>query len=628
MAFINTPRINGDGHEYVYMTESFIQHGTPDLQQSDFDISNTKLKTKTGFLYVPKTYPYFHFYTGTDGYYSWHFWLYPMFVAPVQQFVHVFHGDELRAFSITNALLYIAMLWVIFCFAPQKHKFLLLGLMAFSPLLPYISWTHTEIFSATLVTMALVFWLRKNFKPAILLSALASCQNPPVIVFTIWAVFAYLWDCYKKYCENKQIDIRDTVITGLCGLPALLSPLFYYTKFSTLNLIQHVGASDFGFISFHRFLSYFFDLNQGAIVYSGILLFMFMYYAIKNLIHKNFKNFELVIFVIFFALLSCTTVTWVLGMNIVTRYFVWTYPLLVFYIVYNIDTEKNVRLGYFLIATMFLLCCINNWFRGYGDLPNHNLLSRSILSHLPTIYNPEPEIFIYRTYKISPGKINTDTYPVIYVDNKGRATKILTDKQGWEKIKHDEYCTINDMEFYDKQLYNFVDNNPKYINVYGNKLSRCLIQLNIDKKLMFSEIDTYIPGLSAKDSSLGRWSDSNTVKFRLKFLSINTKSESVILKINGHPFVNERHKNLKMRIYLNGKYMQTWSFGYNLTRPEQIISIPVADILQNNLKSELRFEIENPMAPGDLKQSADHRKLGFSFESIEIIKDNKPRKQK
>ena len=623
-AFVMPPQRYGDGHEYIYMSESFIQHNTPAVYDTDIQISQTKMlnqnnikdikqlpKARNGFL------------VSQDGnMYSYHFWLYPLVVSPVQSVLKAFHSNELRAFGITNALFYIAMLWVIFCFAPQKNRYLLLGLMAFSPLIPYIIWPHTEVFSATLVTMALVFYLRDNYKLAILLSGLASCQNPPIAVFSVWVGCKYLYKLYKQYKENKKFDLRDFIITGLCALPILFSPIFYYIKFGTLNLIKHVGCADFSLISFHRFLSYFFDLNQGAILYSGILLFVFIYYIFINLKKKDFKHFELVVSTLLFVLLCMSTTNWFCGMSSVLRYFVWAYPVFVFYVVLNINGPKQNILVTLLLVNMIIICSINSWFTGHADAPAHNLLARRTLSQFPALYNPEHEVFYYRTSK---KKFDTRslTYPVTFSDESGYARKILTDKSGWKKLKDNENYVINDIDFYNSELSKFKDNKVKYINVYGDKIIKRSV-LDINNKLMFNEVDKSITGLSIKES-WGRWSDGKTVIFSLKFSSLKPKSEFVTLKFDGRPFLNDKRKKQTIKVYANNNYITTWDFEFGKPKPELVISIPTKDIISNSSICDLRFEIDNPKSPKKLGSGNDSRKLGFGFVSIEIL-NNKTRR--
>ena len=617
-AFVMHPHKYGDGFEYIYMSESFIQHNTPDLQEQDYRISQEKLRQQNNFTVFPDQ---------TSGYYldkegvlySYHFWLYPLVVSPVQSVIKVFHGNELRAFGITNALFYIAMLWVIFYLAPQRNRYLLLGLMAFSPLVPYITWTHTEVFSATLVTMALVFYLRDNYKLAILLSGLASCQNPPIAAFTVWVGCKYLYKLYKQYKETKKFDLRDFIITGLCALPILFSPLFYYIKFGTLNLIKHVGSSNFKLVTFHRFLSYFFDLNQGAIVYSGILLFVFIYYILKNLKHKNFKYFEFVLFCFVFSTLSLSTTCWNHGLSVVIRYFVWTYPLLVFYIaMQNISEKKQSQIAILLLANMIILCSIHNWFNVTEDHLQHNLLSKTVLYYMPSLYNPDYQIFYCRTTHQCRNKI---TWPIIFSGNNSLVTKVLTDKSGWESIKNNENYIINDIDFYNSELSKFKDTKIKYINVYGDKIIKHSV-LEIKNKITFNEIDKSITGLSIKES-WGRWSDDKTVIFSLKFLSLNPKSEFITLKFDGRPFLNDKRKKQTIKVYANNNYITTWDFEFGKPKPELVISIPTKDIISNSSICDLRFEIDNPKSPKKLGSGNDSRKLGFGFVSIEILNKGK-----
>ena len=614
-AFSVSPNRYGDGFEYIYMTESFIQHKTPEQLDTDVAIAQEKLKTYNPHVWLaPELSGYFKNNQG-DKYYSYHFWLYPLVVSPIQQIIELFHGNPLRAFGLTNALLYLTMLWCVYLLSTSDKRTWLTLLMAMSPLVPYITWTHPEVFSASLLAVALVFYFRKNLQMSILFSGLAACQNPPILFFTVWCGCLYLWHTYKKYIDEHTFDFREFIITGLCSLPLLLSPLFYWINYSTPNLIAKIGASKLEFINFGKFLSYFFDLNQGAIVYSGLLLLIFLWLVVKNLVLKKFKYFELVIISLIMIISCLTTPNWNSGMSHVMRYFVWLYPMIVFYVVYSVDFTKQKLLGYILIANMFILCCAQSWFKGSEVYIWHNTIAKAVLSNYPALYNPDHEIFMERVVH----KEGHIPYPVVFISDNGKIKKILTTRDAWADLPNNEKYAIMDTDFYNEQLSKFKSNEPRYINIMHDQIIENGFVLEVGKKIKFSEIDEDIRGLSVKEP-WGRWSDGKQIDIRLKFKTLNKNRQQIGLKIDGYPYLPPKRESLKIDIFGNDKLLKTWVFTHNKSNFENIVYVPTADIIDNKNILNLSFKIHNPISPSKANDGPDHRKLGFAFFSIEIVK--------
>ena len=472
-AFLKYPNRYGDGFEYIYMAESFIQHKTPELLDSDLQIAQSKLRIKNAYIPIaPPKNGYFE--TDKGEYYSCHFWLYPLIVSPIQQVIHFLSGNELKAFQITNLLFYLLMLWIIYFYSPKEKRRLLIILMAISPLVPYITWTHPEVFCASLVTIALVFYLKGNLAIAILTSALAANQNPPIGFLTIWCGIVYLHRVWTQYRKENVFDLRSFILTGFCGIPLMFSPLFYFIHFSAFNLIQKAGGTDIRLITFHKLFSYFFDLNQGAILFSGILLFVFIGCVLKNIIRKDFKYIEFVICTLLFAGLSLAAPNWNCSISCVIRYFVWTYPLLVFYVVYASSWSKKTLLVGLLVFNAFVLAVIHDGFSGEDNYMNHNTIAQYVLSNYPSLYNPEHEIFIERTLH----REGPSTEPVVFLDKTNRIRKILTNKKGWQNLGSNGKYLIANQQFYQEKLRNFdqSDNTIEYIDILNDEIILSSVQ--------------------------------------------------------------------------------------------------------------------------------------------------------
>ena len=601
----------GDWAQYALMTQSFVNHRTPEFLNQDYVDLQKVLDIKNGVkISLLEYYKMYYFSSFKGSLYCYHFWLYPMFVAPVQQIIHWLGGNELKAFGIFNALLFIGTLLLIyFLYSEDKKKRnLVLFLTAFSPMVPYIIWIHTEVFSACLVTIGLIFYLRQNLMAAILFSALASTQNPPIGFFTIWCGIVYLYKFFLKY---RHKNWRDFILTGMCALPLIMSSLFYFINYGCLNLINKVGEAQFKFISWERFASFWCDINQGLICYAALPTLVFFYYVIKNIILRRFSYFSLVVCASLCIVLSSATVNWNSGNSAVMRYTVWIYPFVVFYLSIYMNFASKL-LCYALIIGSFAQMIFNDFLLGNCDNRVHGYFSNKILTYTPNLYNPEYEIFIDRTQ-------HTDNvparYPVVFVDNKGRVRKILTDKAGWENIIQNDGYKVVDNEFYQKKLGKFKKKSFQYINVWNDEIIKYPTKLFINQKINFSDTYGSIDGLSNRES-WGRWSDSEEARFRLAFQEMEN-AKVLIFKVS--PFINKKHKELNVDVYGNGHYLTSWKFLHGQPFPETKIYVPKSLIDGNIL--DLKFKIDNPKSPKELGLSQDSRKLGIGFISVEILNE-------
>src|SRR5665647_714861 len=187
--YIIDPIITGDGHEYLGMTASFFNHLSPDLQEKDIVLRNY-IENENGIHFTSDC-DYNGYFKSTNGsYYSWHFWIYPLINLPLFSLFHFLEVNELRCFQITNSILLIAsLITILFCFKNNKQKIIMASFSAFSPILLYVNWPHPEVFSYSFIIMAISFAIRKNYKISVLMSSIASLQNPPIAIFTFYLIF-------------------------------------------------------------------------------------------------------------------------------------------------------------------------------------------------------------------------------------------------------------------------------------------------------------------------------------------------------------------------------------------------------------------------------------------------------
>lgn len=375
----NTMR--GDSAEYWAMLEA-LKTGSVAI---DFDVFG-----KYGGIFE-----------ANDGkFYSYHFWLYPLLATPIGFVTDMLHLRTVVAFYYLNVIIFLLMLAMVCFYSPagwnKKQKLWALSLLAFSPTVPYLTWVHPEVFATALVVMSLCFYMRNNLYLAVLFSGMAASQNPPIGLFTVFCGSLYLLHIIKQ----KKIVWRDFFVMGLCAIPLVLSPLFYYVKFGTFNLIQKLGYSDWDQVGFGRFFSFWFDINQGMVACSVVLVFVFLYTICKNLYQRNLKYFSLVILSFLMVIMASTTTNWNHGQILISRYTTWIYPFMVFYVVatWNFQGIKNVICAV-IITLSVAFQIIGGLWNGNYTAADLKPWAKVVLEYCPACYNPDFAIFKFRNTK-------------------------------------------------------------------------------------------------------------------------------------------------------------------------------------------------------------------------------------
>lgn len=590
------------------MVNAFVNHGTPDILPEDIDYTNTlfdkAIPTPPASL--------IGFFTAPNGrMYSWHFWLYPLTVASVQKAMPFLGLDPCRSFVTTNALLYVVMLWVILLAYPNKgrEKYFLLLLSMFGPATAYISWPHTELFSAALFTMALVFYFRKNLFWAALFSAVAACQNNPIALFTAWCGIVYFIHTIKTYRAERTFCFRNLALMGLCGSPVLFSPIFYKLNFGVFNLIKASGTASFSYISAERMFGFWMDLSTGMVLSALLPVALFFYLIIRNLIKRVFRGFSLVVLTMLMLLVSCSTFDWYSGYAGSMRYSAWIFPLVIFYIAQHIDWKKSrsaVLLWLCVITTATQLApTLLGMKRGHFQM---NMLPEMVLRHAPALYNPEKSIFMALGLKNMPSGT-----PVVFIDGQCNIRKILLTYDDVDTLK-EKFWVSPEFDSHAKKL----SKKPKkeqYVNMPKGMIACKGIPLLPEVLLKFSELDISenSTGFSSQEPG-GRWTDAQTACIVFK---MPTTGRNYVFDFTLFPFLFGSHNKISVKVKANEASVATWIFEAGKNNPSTTIFIP-AHLIAPNGTVKFEFKINKPQSPKALHLSADPRKLGLRFVSLSI----------
>lgn len=396
----------GDAWEYLLMAESLFHHGSPDVRVGDVRALGSlslRFGVPMDFSDVEKGY----FESPRGGKYCYHFFGYSLLTLPAKAIFHAFHLNELKAPTLTNALLLLFALARSLA-AGGERGWGLFGLSLFSPVLFFVRWPHTEVMSFAFVTLALLFREEGRGRVAILAAAVAAMQNPP-LVFLVLA----LW--LQEVLETRSG--RSLVLSSLAALPVLFPAVFFFFEFGTPSLIGREGAS-LSRLSLWRTYELFFDWNIGMLPFIPLALGLFFFVLVRSRASVPLRNAGLLFLL---ALASTVTLNWNHGTSGPSRYTLWMLPL----VFEGVLPPGPLHVPRFLLALAIVMhggiAFLHGGIGSVPDYRDHSFAARQILKWAPRLYNPSPEIFVARTLHQEEASPKT---PVVYKDG-GRCRKAL-----------------------------------------------------------------------------------------------------------------------------------------------------------------------------------------------------------
>jgi hypothetical protein len=433
------PLLIGDGHQYYITLQAWQEHATPDIRESD--VRHTAEMLERHGLSTANLHPYLELATAKNGRaFYWHFWFYPLVVLPAKVLLHLAHANECAAFQVTNALLFVFALWVVLFRdrSPLPWRLAFAGLTAVGPVLGYLRWPHTEVFTWAGVVISLTLLSSRRYGWAALAAACAAMQNPPLLVLALYIVGVSL----------RERDLRRTLLAAAGALPALLPPLFCCAFFGVPNLIAAHGYSNPHLISAARTWSFLADLNQGMLPYVPLLLLL----AVPALVHafarRGAAGIGFAAMILLIILAAETTPNWNSGCVGMLRYGVWVLPLMAWLVVEYLPPARSIHR---LIAAGVLLHGAIAWqYQGRFDYLTQSPLAVFVFNHAPALYDPDIEIFCER--QLHGGCDFRKAFPMGFVRPDGTVAKLLTDAGGLPRLQ--KICAVQ----------------PAYLSVLEEKL--------------------------------------------------------------------------------------------------------------------------------------------------------------
>lgn len=401
---LSQPILGGDMLEYTLDTVAIAHHGTPDIRLPDI-AAVRKLVPQLGWAFDPleqdmragvkNVYPAFVRGRGGDVF-TIHFFGYPALAALPLRVFETLGIPPLKAFQAANyASIFVLGLALLRFFrsAVQASLGVLLFLGCGGML--YMNWTSPECVSAASLLAALLFWLGGAPLAGGILAGLAAQQNPTIVMF--FGVVPLLglcvdWRRGAGIRANVKSQLTRARIIGLAaGLAVFaLPPLFNLVQFGVPNIIAR-KFSDPGLISGTRLVSFFFDLNQGAIVALPGVAITLLAWGWRRSGLPTAACLALVLALIVPAL---AVLNWNSGAAGVMRYAFWAGMPLVLALLLRV--RAHGRWPPLLALWLALAQGGAMLHAGSYSYVEFSPLARFVLAHASGHYHPEPEIFAER----------------------------------------------------------------------------------------------------------------------------------------------------------------------------------------------------------------------------------------
>lgn len=372
-------------------------------------------------------------------FHSHYFGTYSFVCIPMKWFLKLFNFSQSYAFALTNALLYILTLLIVYFYLrlSPKNIFLTILLLVCNPAIVYIWWPSAEVFIFSCMVISLVFLSNKNHKLAALIVSLSATVQPTVLIFGLIIIVDYIFhnEYHKIRLSNFNWKVIKNITIKLLQLSIYFFPVYFMLIYN-LVLFPYLNFTS-GYLKvsgfWERFYAYLFDLNFGLLIYFSIALLLFFILVIIGIFRKNRVSFLYIIAflgmianVSFWGHINC-------GMAGITRYGMWIFPIAIFYLTTQYEVliwnkrVKDIFIG-LLILSAFLSASI---VRIYGMFNATNAIAytymtpiaKIVLNNYPGLYQPLPSTFQSRVNHEDGGYYYSK--PVIYSSSEGYVKKIL-----------------------------------------------------------------------------------------------------------------------------------------------------------------------------------------------------------
>jgi hypothetical protein len=423
------PNLGGDVWEYWYMTESLYRHGTPELRPEDKAAVDAEALRISEGMWKASEEPYAYAKAPDGRMYGVHFWLYALSAVPAKAYLRWSGGTELAALGLANTVWFLLGVGVALFVsrAPVAQRVALVALAASGTVLWYIPWTGAEMFSWSLVLIAVVTYRDRRYVWSGVAAGVAATQNPPIILLGGVAVLAALFERRWR-----------VALGAAAGSEIGLVPYaFFLYHFGEPNLIV-IGAeyAGIGNLSWVRTWGLLGDFNHGLIAFVPVLVFAFAVGVVGVLLRRQWRGLLLLAAAAAVAAGVQVAHNWNSAGDGLQRYLVWMIPLAAGVAVEGIGGRW--RLWALAVVTVALHTAVQIAYerstalqRGYL---HHTDVAEWVLTHYPRAYWVEPEVFVERSRHDDGWPYFPADFPLAFARPDGTVSKMILTPADVEKV--------------------------------------------------------------------------------------------------------------------------------------------------------------------------------------------------
>lgn len=382
----------GDAWEYLATAEALANHGSADIRPGDvhtmFERVDLWRPRESGARPAAEVYAReldHGFVTAPDGaVHARHFWMYSLFAVPAHMALEAVGAPAFNALIVTNAWMLAAALALVLLpgAGTGRDRLTFAALLLASPVVWYVTFTGVEVFSWSLVIVAVVALDRQRHGTAAFAAGLAATQNPPLVLLAGVPVLLALR-------RGRRAD----AVRALAGASIALLPVAW-TEWHFGEPILIAATIDVGRISLARTATLIADLNVGLIAYAPWLLIALPLAVVRLVSRRDAIGLAVAVAMGGVALAVQSQLNWNTDGRGLMRYLLWMLPAFT-WLVFR-ESRQWWRTG-MATAAIATTVGIAVW-----DPPRdtswleHRALARAVLHHAPTLYEPDPEIFTER----------------------------------------------------------------------------------------------------------------------------------------------------------------------------------------------------------------------------------------
>jgi hypothetical protein len=418
LSLLATPRRTGDAQQYVAMALQLSELRPPSLTPVDEERLQewfASQPSQSGFPDGTRALRQPALVQNNRQDFS-HFWLYPLLVAPVLRMASALDAHPLAAFTVVNAVLFGATIWA----TSRVFGTLAAMVIVASPLVWFVGRAQVEIFTISLLCLAMAAAASRRWGWAAIAAAIAATQNLPIAaaVPLFWTAAMADWLLTRKPASNINPGrARRALAYALAATGIVLPhPAYYLLRLGVITPQQLNGGIAGEWPTLERYFAPLIDADIGFLAWIPVAAILAVIGGIVAL--RSTRNWDGAAFCSLLPILCGTILAaWFLfvfaqttnvnsgGTVFISRYALWLLPLTL----PALSIPTRSLQAHWPVVALAVGIGIFAIYLGYfhPDQPEryveHSPQAMWLMAQFPTDFHQLPEIFVERSDHVDGG---------------------------------------------------------------------------------------------------------------------------------------------------------------------------------------------------------------------------------